>query len=334
MGSPSTSDSMSRVTDLVRESGQFLGVLLEELRVVVAHGAQRLAGVGARDHGVVVAPADERFAVARHHMGLGRGDEAGTHPHPVGPEGQGGSESPAVEDPAGGHDRHPAADGVDDLGHEGQGGDGAGVPTALGALGNHDVAAGLDRGLGVAHLPAHVGDEDARRMALVDHLAGDAEPGDEERCPTGDDGVDLVRHAAGQGGEQVDPEGGAGALADLRDLGLHLLEAERRGTESAEAAGGTHGGDEIGIGHPAHPGEHHGVLTVEQVGQSGADHGVLRRRAVGLLGFRGWSGRVRPTPARSRRSGARWSTALGCRRRPSRAPTGWQRADGDLRRAR
>jgi hypothetical protein len=53
-------------------------------------------------------------------------------------------QAPAVDDAAGGHHRDPVADRVDDLGHQGHGGDLAGVASRLGALGDDEVAAGLD----------------------------------------------------------------------------------------------------------------------------------------------------------------------------------------------
>ena len=76
---------------------------------------------------------------------------------------------------------HPLADRVDDLRDEGERGDLAGVAAGLGALGDDDVAAGLDRGDGVADLAAHVHHEHVAPVAQVDDVARDAEPGDEHR---------------------------------------------------------------------------------------------------------------------------------------------------------
>src|SRR3546814_8797210 len=90
-----------RAADLVGEPGQLLGVLLEVLGVVVAHGAQGLAGVGPGDDGVVVSTLDQRLAVAGHDVRLRGGDEAGAHPHAVGAEGEGGGQAATVEDAAG-----------------------------------------------------------------------------------------------------------------------------------------------------------------------------------------------------------------------------------------
>ena len=101
---------------------------------------------------------------------------------PSAPSASDGGQAPSVDDAAGGHDRHPVADGVDDLRDEGEGGDLAGVAAGLGALGDDDVAAGLDRRDGVAHLAAHAHDEDVAAVAEVDHVTGHAEAGDEHRC--------------------------------------------------------------------------------------------------------------------------------------------------------
>ena len=150
---------------------------------------------------------EQDVLVAGHAAGLGRGDEPGADPHAVGAEREGGGEAPAVDDAAGGDDRDPVADGVDDLGHERHRGDLAGVAAGLGALGDDDVAAGLDGGDGVADLAAHVHDHQAVAVAQVDDVAGHAEPGHERGGAALDDVVDLGLEAAGQGGEQVDAEG-------------------------------------------------------------------------------------------------------------------------------
>ena len=113
--------------------------------------------------------------------------------------------------PAGRDHRHPVADRVDDLRHERERGDLAGVAAGLGALGDDDVAAGLDRGDGVADLAAHVDDEHVAAVAEVDDVTGHAETGDEHRAATVDDVVDLGRHVPGRGGEQVDAERLVGA---------------------------------------------------------------------------------------------------------------------------
>ena len=124
---------------------------------------------------------EQRVLVARDARGLGGGDEPGADPHAVGAEGERGGQAAAVEDAAGGDDGHPVADRVDDLGDEGHRGDRAGVAAGLGALGHDEVAAGLDRGDGVADLAAHDDDEHVVVVAQVDDVAGDAEAGDEHR---------------------------------------------------------------------------------------------------------------------------------------------------------
>ena len=107
----------------------------------------------------------------------------------VGAQRERGSQAPPVDDAAGRHHRHPLADRVDDLGHEREGGDLAGVAARLGALGDDDVAAGLDRVDGVAHLAAHADHQHVAAVAEVDHVAGHAEPGDEHRGALVDDVV-------------------------------------------------------------------------------------------------------------------------------------------------
>ena len=104
-----------RGDDLGRERLQLLGVLLEVLRPVVAHDAARLAGEARETTVPSSGSADQRLLVAVDRAGLGRGDEAGADPHAVGAERQGGGEAAPVEEPAGGDDRDPLADGVDDL---------------------------------------------------------------------------------------------------------------------------------------------------------------------------------------------------------------------------
>ena len=101
--------------DLGRERLQLLGVLLEVLRPVVAHDAARLAREALGDHGAVLGEPDQRLLVAVDRAGLGRGDEARADPDAVGAERERGGEAAPVEEPAGGDDGHPLADGVDDL---------------------------------------------------------------------------------------------------------------------------------------------------------------------------------------------------------------------------
>ena len=222
---------------------------------------------------------EQLLLVAGHGLGLGRGDEAGADPDPVGAEAERGGEATAVGDAAGGHHGDPLADGVDDLRDQGQGGDLAGVPPGLGALGHDDVAARLDGGDGVAHLAAHVDHDQVALVAEVDHVAGHAEPGHEDGAAAVRDLVDLPLHVVGGGGQEVDAEGLVGGGPDGSDLVAHLLVAHGRGAQATEAAGLRHRGDDAGVGDPAHPRQHHRVLDLQGVGQSRAHGGGAYARS-------------------------------------------------------
>ena len=65
-----------RAHHLLRERSQLLGMLLDVLRPLVAHGAQRLAREPAADDRAVLGRAQQRFLVAAHGARLGRRDEA------------------------------------------------------------------------------------------------------------------------------------------------------------------------------------------------------------------------------------------------------------------
>ena len=120
-------------------------MLLDVLRPLVAHRAERLAREPAADHRAVLLGAQQRVLVAGDRARFGRGDEAGAEPHAVGAERDRGREPAPVEDAARGDHRHPVADRVDDLRHERHRRDGAGVTARLGALRDDEIAAGLDR---------------------------------------------------------------------------------------------------------------------------------------------------------------------------------------------
>ena len=82
-------------------------MLLDVLRPLVAHRAQRLAGEAAADHGAVFGGAQQRFLVAAHGARFGSRDEARAEPHAVGAERDRGGEPATVEDSAGRDDRYP-----------------------------------------------------------------------------------------------------------------------------------------------------------------------------------------------------------------------------------
>ena len=152
----------------------------------------------------------------------------------------------------------------------------------LGALRDHEVAAGLDRGDRVAHLAAHRRDEHVAVVQHLDDLARHAEPGDEQRRATLHDLFRARDHALGQRGEQVHSEGRAREPADLLHLRSELVGRHRRRAERAEAACVGHGRDEPGEGHPAHSGQHDGVFDPEHLGESCAHaaHGAI---TVGVM---------------------------------------------------
>ena len=88
--------------------------------------------------------------------------------------------------------------------------------------------------------------------------------------------VTLAAMSPGRGGEQVDAEGLDGELADLGDLVAHLLGAHGGGAHAPEAAGLAHGGDEPVVRHPAHPGQHHRVLDLQDVRRVACAWGMAR----------------------------------------------------------
>ena len=182
--------------------GQLLGELLElvgvgvvVVGVGVAHDPHRLARVGAAHRRLVLAAGEERVLVPEDAARLGRGDEARADPDAVGPERERGGQAPAVEDAAGGDDGDPVADRVDDLRDERERGDLSGVAAGLGALGDHEVAPGLDGTDGVLDLAAHADHDEVVLVAEVDHLGRHAQPGHECGGAALDDHLDLLGHA-------------------------------------------------------------------------------------------------------------------------------------------
>ena len=114
--------------------------------------------------------------------------------------------SPRPSSAPGGHHRDVGSHRIDDLGHQRHGGHQAGVTSGLGALGDHDVAAGRLGPPGMVHLAAHVDHQETVAMAEVDHVGGHAQSGDEDGCTPLDDFVDLALQVPGHGREQVDAE--------------------------------------------------------------------------------------------------------------------------------
>ena len=191
------------------------------------------------------------------------------------------------------------------------------MTAGLGALGHDEVASGVDGAHGVVDLAAHVDDEHVGAVALLDHLGGNAESRHEGGRAAVDDDLDLLRHAAGHGGEEIDREGLVGGRAHGGYLGLHGSAAHGAGTEAAEAARFRDGRHQFGVRDASHSGQHDGVLDAEQLGEA-SSHGALAllasrsraRRAAGIrrgdrsAGGAGRRGGVRRPP------GGR--PALGC----------------------
>ena len=101
----------------------------------------------------------QRVLVSGDGARFGRRDESGTDPHAIGAEGQRRREAPPVESRPRRRPEHT----VDDLRDERHRRDRAGVATGFGALRDHEVAAGLDRGDRVTHLAAHARDDHTPR---------------------------------------------------------------------------------------------------------------------------------------------------------------------------
>src|SRR5918995_537371 len=264
---------LHRLEDLLRERLELLGVLVVVLRGLVAHRAQRLAGERPADDGVVLGGADQRFLVPGRRARLGRGDETRADPHAVGTQRERRRQPPPVEEPAGGDDRHPVADRVHHLGHERHRGHGAGVAAGFGPLGDDDVAAGLDGGDGVAHLPAHVDHEHVVVVAERNHVARHAEPGHEHLRAFADHELDVRHHLLGERREEVDTERLARRRLHGADLLDHLVLGHGRRAQATKPARLRHRGDERVVRDATHAGEHHRMLDLECIGQS-SSHAV------------------------------------------------------------
>ncbi len=195
-----------RLHELHREADQLVAMLVPVLRVLVRHDTTGLAGVAPRDRGAVLVRTQQCVLVARGGARLGCGDEPGADPHTVGAQRQRCGQPAPVVQPAGRHYRNPFTDDVDDLRHQRHGCDLAGVSAGLGALRDHDVAPGLDRRNGMAHLAAHVHHQHVVLVTQLDGVAGHAEPGYEHATAVIDDLLHLGEHVAGCRGEQIDTE--------------------------------------------------------------------------------------------------------------------------------
>ena len=82
---------------------------------------------------------------------------------------------------------------------------------------------------------------------------------------------------SGSAASRSTPNGLSVELAHAAHLVVELLRRHRRRAERAEAARVGHRGDDRVVRDAAHPGQHHGVLDAEHLGQSCA-HGAHRCR--------------------------------------------------------
>ena len=114
-------------------------------------------------------------------------------------------------------------------------------------------------------LAAHVDDQHAGAVALLDDLGRDAERRHEGGRAAIDDDLHLFRHATGHGGQEIDGKGLVRGLAHCGDLGLHDGTAHGAGTEAAEAARLRDGGHQFGVRDTPHAGQHDGVFDPEQL---------------------------------------------------------------------
>ncbi len=101
-----------------------------------------------------------------------------------------------------------------------------GVAAGFGALRDHEVAAGLDRGDRVAHLAAHARDEHVAVVQSFDDVARDAEPGDEQRRAAGHDLCASASMRSGSAASRSTPNGlsvaaSTATISSIELLGLH-----------------------------------------------------------------------------------------------------------------
>ncbi len=107
-------------------------------------------------------------------------------------------------------------------------------------------------------------------VEAVDDVARNPEAGDEQRRAAIDDVTDPGVHLVRKGREQVDTEWLRREGAHGGDLLGQLGRSHRRRPEGADATRLGHGSDEAVVGHPTHPGAHHRMFDVEQLGEPGA----------------------------------------------------------------
>ena len=283
---------LSRGQRLLGEFLQEFGVLFELLSPFGAHHSTGLAGVRARDDRSVFGKSEQCALVRLLCVCLGSSNETCAHPHAVGTEGDGRRESAAVEQPTGRDHRDLSTHGVDHLWNQRHGGDRAGVATAFGSLGDHEVAATGHGGFGVANLAAHRADEDVVLVQNVDDLARYAETGDEDAGTTLDDRFDVAFELTGYRREQVDAERLGRCLLDGTDFFVELTGTHGGGAEGSDSTGFAHGGHESRVRDSAHAGQHHRMFDVEEFGQTSLHEATVAVTPRGLRTLRVGAGVV------------------------------------------
>src|SRR3990170_548231 len=249
--------------------------VLPLVQVAVLDDAAVLAGEAPGDLGALFGGLHDLALVVVVAVGLPGGHEASAHPDTAGAQREGGHEAPAVSDAAGSDDRD-GRDRVHDLGHQGHGGDAAGVAAALGPLGDDDVGAALGDLTGVADGAYHGHDGHAVIMHLLRVWGGAAQPG-------GENGYLLIEHdldhllLAGPvlSQEEVDREWLIGQILDFAHLVAQGVRGHQGGADDAEAAGLGHGRHERGHRDTAHAGLDDRVLDAKLLGQLRLEHDTL-----------------------------------------------------------
>ena len=250
--------------------------------VRVAHDPHRLARVGAADGRLVLPAGEQLVLVAQHAAGLGRRDEAGPDPDAVGAERQRGGQAAAVEDAARGDDGDAVADGVDDLGDQGERGDLAGVPARLGALSHDEVASRLHGAHACSTLPHMLTTTRSCWWQRSTTSVGTPRPATNADAPPSMTSLTWSVMPPGMAVSRSTPNGlsVAARIAAISAtiVSLPMVEAPRQPKPPAAETAAAR----AEYGDAAHAGQHDGVLDPEQFGEAGA-HGSGPSLVVGSM---------------------------------------------------
>ena len=104
------------------------------------------------------------------------------------------------------------------------------MAAGLGALGDDEVAAGVECAPGVFDLAAHRDDEHAVSVAEVDDVRRDAESGDEGARAALDQEFDVLREGLGEA-----PSGGRRRRASMVSARVAAISCESRSLDIVEA---------------------------------------------------------------------------------------------------